>query len=232
MLDLVAPDTVLRHRALTRHQELLAAASEALRWSNSVWARTRDTSTPAPHLAAELDQARAEFRWHRAQTIFGPIDALLGTFRPDAAARLLYTPFLVLYLRWEADHPREWDAPGSSMWSRWTTKEVVLGWLYRHGVPEQVRPQVRDLIVSAVERPYRCKDWWYARLVRQVLDQTLVDRIAALRDAEDPFTRLRARYVLHVARDPQHTVNRTSWQRWVSADPGNAEPGLFTTGGW
>ena len=133
-------------------------------------------------------------------------------------ARLLYAPYLVLYLRWEADYPQEWGAPDSRMWSPWGTKEVLLRRLDRGGVPEQVQPQICDLIVSAIERPYRCKDWMYARLVRHVVNTPFVSRIEALLDADDPLVRLRAQFILHVVRHPRHVVKRVSWQRWLSSD--------------
>ncbi|MFI6760033.1 hypothetical protein ACIBF5_12935 [Micromonospora sp. NPDC050417] len=223
VFDLTASDNVLRHRALTRHQALLAAASEALHWSNRVWEQAGTPAPTEPHLAAEMDQARAEFRWHRERTILGPISAFFESERSDSVARLLYAPYLVLYLRWEADYPQEWSAPGSWMWSPWGTKEVLLRELDRGGVPEQVRRQIGDLIVSALERPYRCKDWMYGRLVRHVLDVPFVSRVEALLDAEDPLVRLRAQFILHVARHPQRAVKRVSWQHWLSCDAGNGQ---------
>jgi hypothetical protein len=218
VFDLIAPDDVVRHRALTRHQALLTAASEALRWSNTVWAQAGTPAPTEPHLAAEMDQARADFRWHRQQMIFGPIEAYCDSDHTDSVARLLYAPYLVLYLQWEADYPQEWRAPGSWMWSPWGTKEVLLRWLDRGGVPEQVRPQIGDLIVAALERPYRCKDWMYARMVRHVLDMPFVSKIEALLDVEDPLVRLRAQFILYVARNPQRRIKRVSWHRWLTSD--------------
>jgi hypothetical protein len=220
VFDLIAPDDVVRRRALTRHQALLAGASEALHWSNRVWAQAGTPAPAEPHLAAEMDQARADFRWHHEQTILGPIGAFLDSEQSDSVARLRYAPYPVLYLRWEADYPQDWGAPDSWMWSPWGTKAVLLRRLDRIGVPEQVRPQICDLIVAALKRPYRCKDWMYARLVRHVLDTDtpFVKRIEALLDAEDPLVRLRARFILDVARHPPHAVKRVSWQRWLSSD--------------
>lgn len=216
VFDLIAPDDVVRHRALARHQALLTAAWEALRWSNRVWAQAGRWSPTEPHLAAEMDQARAEFRWHRQQTIFGPIEAYCDSDHTDSVARLLYAPYVVLYLQWEADYPQEWYAPGSWMWSPWGTKEVLLRRLHQGGVPEQVRPQIGDLITAAVERPYRCKDWMYARLVQHVLDMPFVDKIEALLAAEDPLVRLRAQFIVYVARHPQCGIKRVSWHRWLA----------------
>ncbi len=93
--------------------------------------------------------------------------------------------------------------------STWHGSAVTyqLQWLLhrldRGGVPEQLRPQIRDLIVLALKRPYRRKDWTYARLVRHVLDTSFSNQIEALLGAEDPFIRLRAQFMHHVARHPQ-----------------------------
>jgi hypothetical protein len=71
------------------------------------------------------------------------------------------------------------------MWSPWGTKESLLRRLDRNGVPEPVRPQIADLVVSAIQRPYRCKDWMYARLVRHITGPPFLDRIKALCDVDD-----------------------------------------------
>lgn len=213
VFDLVAADDVVRHRALERHRDLLAAAAEALTWSNRIWAQAGTPAPAEPHLAAEMDQARADFRWHRERTILGPI----GAYGDE---QQLYAPYLVLFLQWETDYPGEWKAPGTWMWSPWTTKEVILRRLDRGGVPERIRPRIGDLILAAVQRPYRCKDWMYAPLVRHVLDTPLGSRIEALGEAEDPLVRLRAQFLLHVAAHPEHPVRRASWRRWLSSDAG------------
>jgi hypothetical protein len=216
--DLVAPDDVVRRRALARHQAFLAAASQALKWSNSVWAQAGSPAPSEPHLAAEMDQARAAFRWNREQTIFGPIDAYLDSRHADSASRLASAPFLALYLRWEAAYPQEWAASESRMWSPWTTKEVLIRELDRRGVPDEIGPQIGELIVSALQRPYRCKDWMFARLVRHIAEPPFTDKVAALLHAHDPLTRLRAEFILHIAGHPQRVVKQATWRRWLSAE--------------
>jgi hypothetical protein len=214
VFDLIATDDVLRRRALARHQALLVAAREALRWSNRVWAQAGTPAPAEPHLAAEMDQARASFRWNEEQTIFGPIHAFLSSRGSEAG--LPSPPYAVLYLRWETDYPQEWAAPGSCIGSPWGTKEVLLRRFDREGVPESVCSQIADLAVCALQRPYRCKDWMYARLVRQIADTTFLERIEALHDADDLLVRLRAQFISHVARHPELPVKRVSWQRWLS----------------
>ncbi|MFG2007828.1 hypothetical protein ACGFNF_01990 [Micromonospora sp. NPDC048868] len=217
LFDLVAVDPAVRHHALDRHQALLAAASDALHLSNGLWAAHHRSRSGQARLAARLDQARADFRWHQAQTIHGPLDAFRDAPDDDHAGRARWAPIVALYLRWEAEYPDEWGAPESWMWSRWGTKEVLLRRLDRGGIPETVRPQIAELILAALRRPYRCKDWLYASLVRQLHDSPFLHEVGMLTSADDPLVRLRAQFVLHVAAHPEQTPTRTSWRRWLDS---------------
>jgi hypothetical protein len=152
---------------------------------------------------------------HREQTIFGVFDAF-WVWDADIATRSGCAPFVVLYLNWENRYPREWQARESNMSSPWTVKEVLLRRLDRGGVPEEIRPQVAELIMDALQRPYRCKDWLYAPLVQQVADARFLDRVAVLLESEDPLTRLRARFVRHIVEHPAERVTRTSWRRFTA----------------
>ncbi|WP_243709700.1 hypothetical protein [Micromonospora sp. 15K316] len=216
MLDLVATDQVVRRRALARHQALVAAEGEALHRWNGLWAVERTETPTQPRLVAEMDQASADQLWHHKRTIHGPVRAFLDSAPDDDVTEALWAPFAVLYLRWEADYPTEWGAPESRMWSPWATKEMLLLRFERGGLPEGVRPEIAELILSALGRPYRCKDWMYARLVRH-LDPSFLDRVAALTAADDPLVRLRAQFVLHAAESRERRITRASWQRWLSA---------------
>ena len=122
----------------------------------------------------------------------------------------MYAPFVLLYLRWEADYPDEWRSPETNQWSPWTCKEVVLGRLSRHGVPEAIRPEIADLIIAAIRRPYRCKDWMYGQTVRHVADAAFLDKITALLDAHDPLIRLRAQFVRYLLNHRECNVNRST----------------------
>jgi hypothetical protein len=219
VFDLIAEDDGVRSRALRRQRALLAAAAEALRESNRVWAEAGSPGPGEPHLAAQMDQARADFRWHRVQSLEGPVEAFCRGGSGDAAAELLYAPYAVLSLRWEASYPDEWGARGSWLWSPWTGKEVLLRRLDRGGVPDLVRSQVADLVLAALRRSYRCKDWMYAPLVRHICDERFVSRLEAMLDADDPLVRLRAQFVRQVAAHPERRVKRASWRRWL-ADEG------------
>jgi hypothetical protein len=218
VFDLIAPDERVRHRALARHQALTVAAGEALQWSNRVWERAGTPAPVEPHLSAEMDQARADHRWYRDQTISGLLDGFWRAAPPDTVARAVYAPFVVLFLRWETRFPDEWRAPDSCGSSPWTTKEGVLRRLGRDGVPDEVRPAVADLVLAAVGRPYRCKDWRYAQVVRHVCDEHFTDRLDALLADADPLVRLCARFTRYIAAHPGRPVTRVSWQTWLATD--------------
>lgn len=203
MLDLIARDAVVRQRALSRHQALLAATVEA--WNRWLQARADSSVRTAPRLTAEKDQAWAAFRSAEGQTMY-----------PAILERR--APYLVLFLRWEARYPQEWGALGSWRSSPWGVKEVVLSHFDRNGVPGRHRGPIADLIIAALGRPYRCKDWRYAALVRHVVDKPFLARVEALHEADDPLVRLRARFVTHVARHPEQRVKQGSWQRWIMSD--------------
>lgn len=218
MFDLIAPDDAVRHRALRRQQALIATAAEALREYNRVWARAGAVASGEAQLSARMDQAWADVTWHRDQSLEGPVDAFCGGGSDDPAAQARYAPYAVLSLRWEASYPDEWGARASWTWSPWTGKEIVLRRLDRGGVPDSVRPEVADLVVAAIQRPYRCKDWMYAPLVRHIRDDAFVSRLDAMRDADDPLVRLRVQFVRQVAAHPQRRIKRASWRRWLAED--------------
>ncbi|MFY1595643.1 hypothetical protein [Micromonospora sp. WMMD737] len=142
---------------------------------------------------------------------------ILDAADDDRAGRARWAPIAALYLRWEAEYPDEWGAPESWLWSRWGTKEVLLRRLDRGGLPETIRPEIAELILAALRRPYRCKDWRYARLVRQLHDSPFLHEVAMLTSADDPLVRLRAQFVLQVAAHPEQAPTRTSWRRWLDA---------------
>ena len=217
MFDLVSADDTERHRALNRHRELVAAASAALTRYNRLWAQA-GTPTPAePDLAAKMGRERAEHHSSYHETILGTVSAFVSSNATNQAQRRR-ARYAALYLRWETDHPEEWAAPDSWMLSPWSTKDQVLRKLDRGGVPTLSRPpHVSDLIVAALQRPYRCKDWRYARLVRHVVDTSFLDRIETLVDDGNHLVSLRAQFILHIARQPSTRVNQGAWRRWLQS---------------
>ncbi|WP_053723333.1 hypothetical protein [Saccharothrix sp. NRRL B-16348] len=211
---LVSSDDAVRRQALARHQASIKAAAEALRWSNDVWARAGTPAPSEPHLAAEMDQARAAFRHHYGQTI---MELTAPVWGDDRELRDRHAPFVLLYLDWEGRYPDDWGAPASRLWSAWGRKAVLLRALDKRGVPEAIRPGMTDLVADVVRRRYRCKDWLYARLVRHIADDRFDERMRALLVDDDPDVRLRAEFLLHVAAHPKPYVRQTTWGRWLAA---------------
>lgn len=214
VLGLASPDDDVRHRALARHQALIEGATRALYWSNDVWARAGTPVPSVPHLAAEMDQARAAFDHHRGRTIFALVDSL---YDDDREVRERYAPFVLFYLRWEGQYPDDWRAEANNMWSAWGRKESVLRALDEDGVPEAIRPGMTDLLTDVVRRRHRCKDWVYAGLVRHVADERFHERMRSLMEDDDPVVRLRAEFLLHMARQPKPRVRRTTWRQWLAS---------------
>jgi hypothetical protein len=215
MFGLVAADPSTREQATSRHRSMVGAARDAGHRIGRLWVRSR--SGAPPRVAAELDQAQADYAWHRRQTIFGLLDDGLS---PDDLVRELHAPFTVLYLAWEARDPQDWWGSHLSLESPWTLKESALRVLARDGVSDDLRPRVTELLLAALYRPYRCKDWMYPKLVRHLPQEPLAARVSALLDVDDPWVRLRARFVLHHAAHPELEVTRTAWRRWLLTDTG------------
>ena len=216
---LASRDDAVRRQALQRHRALVEAAGQALNWSNDVWRRAGTPAPDEPHLAAEMDQARAAFRYHLGQTLFELTGSLHGD-DPDLRER--HAPFVLLYLAWEGRYPDDWRAPDNNLWSPWGRKESLLRAMGRDGVPESIRPQLTDLVTDVVRRRYRCKDWMYAGLVRHIADDGFHERMRGLSEDDDPVVRLRAEFLRHVAAHPEAPVKRVSWRRWLDADAGRA----------
>jgi hypothetical protein len=131
----------------------------------------------------------------RNATLFGPISA--GDAR-----------YGVLFLQWEARYPDEWREASRWTWSHWGTKEGLLRWFASAGVPDIVKKDVAELVLDAVQRPYRCKDWWYAALVRHVADPAFRQRLSHLAGA-------RARFLEHVAANPDLPLTRNSFRLYT-----------------
>jgi hypothetical protein len=194
VFDLISPDDAVRAAALARHRAVLAGASVALHRANRIWAQHG------------YDRATfAAYERERQRTITGLVGAFSSATDPAVSAR--YAPYAVLYLRWEAAYLPE--LRDSWPCSPWTTKEVVLRRLDRGGVPGDLHGEVAELIVAALRRPYRCKDWMYACLLHQVSPG---ERIADLDDD-------RARFARHVAAHPELKVKRVTYGRWLAAQP-------------
>jgi hypothetical protein len=192
--------------ALERHRHACEAYLAANDWINRVWAAAGGPAPEQPHLAAEMDQARAAQRDAHDATFHGPISTWWD-FRTDASTYARLSPYAVLFLEWEA---------GTWLSSPWTAKELTLKKFARRGVPEVARQPITDLVVAALTREYRCKDWLYAPLARAVDGPALRDRLVDLRGAPDPLVRLRAEFVGYVLDRPNLNVTDRTWRRWLA----------------
>ncbi len=192
VFDLVSSDDARRAAALARHRGLLAEASVSRQRADEIWVRQGWSRAAENTVRRRLDQT---------------LDGLVTAFcrAEDPAVRAHYAPYAVLYLRWEERFLPELRASWSC--SPWTTKEAVLRDLTRGGVPPGQESEIAELIVAALRRPYRCKDWRYAGLLRHVAP---AERIAELDDD-------RARFARHVLAHPELTVTRFSYPRWLAA---------------
>ncbi|WP_330275280.1 hypothetical protein OG205_06270 [Lentzea sp. NBC_00516] len=77
--------------------------------------------------------------------------------------------------------------------------------------------EAAELLLDVLHRPYRCKDWMYALLVRHVDDADFRDRLASLAGADDPLVRLRVQFLLHLADHPEQGITRKTWGRWLES---------------
>jgi hypothetical protein len=186
MFDLISGDDVYRGRALTRHRALVASDKAA----SSHW--------------SEGDK-----------TIFAYNEAFLYAHQRVDSFHPAYWPLVMLYLWWETRYPDEWRARESNTWSPWTRKEGVLRRLGQYGMPGEVGLEAAELTLAAIQRPYRCKDWMYARLVRHVADAEFRDGVTALADTPDPLVRLRAQYILDLTNHPDASITPTTWRHWL-----------------
>lgn len=193
VFDLASPDGPRRAAALTRHRALAAHTAALRQRANEIWARE------GWNRAAENSVQQ-----QRDRTIDGLVTAFSAA--EDPAVRAHYAPYALLYLRWESRYLPDLK----SCWhcSPWTTKEVVLRDLTRGGVPEGHEAEVAELILAALRRPYRCKDWMYAGLLRHVVPEGL-----------DELDDDRAAFARHVLAQPSLTITRFTFPRWRSAQP-------------
>jgi hypothetical protein len=197
VFDLVSPVAARRAAALARHTALLAEVTVSRERANEIWARQGWSRAAENTVQRRLDR-----------TLRGLVSAFVQA--EDPAVRAHYAPYAVLFLRWEERFLPELKASWTH--SPWTTKEVVLRDLTRGGVPEEQQAAVAELIVAALERPYRCKDWAYAGLLRHVGHVPPIERIAELDDD-------RARFARHVLARPGLTITRFTYPRWLAAQP-------------
>ncbi|WP_030160217.1 hypothetical protein [Glycomyces sp. NRRL B-16210] len=121
-------------------------------------------------------------------------------------------PYALLFLEWEATRPGEWGRYAKS----WGTKERLIRDLAVPGHTEPVRAKLIDLVEAAVRRAYRCKDRGYVRVARVLDCPDLRARLERAAEADDPWSRLHAGYVLRLLDDPDLPNSRRVWRAWCA----------------
>lgn len=205
--DLIADDPALRAAARERRSRGLSAQVEAQQWINRLWFEAGTLRPSDPVQAAEMERAFAARR--AADAMSGPLLRFWAA-RPGDELFERTAPQTILFLEWERRYPAEFDA---ARWdhTRWGTKGRLLRHIGRHGVPEAQREALMDLVVAALGREYRCKDWWYARAARGVDGPKLRDRLrSSASRIEAPE---RAEFLLWVL-DHAPGINIGTWGRW------------------
>ncbi|MFE4589385.1 hypothetical protein [Streptomyces laurentii] len=123
-------------------------------------------------------------------------------------------PYALLFLEWEARHPREW----TEHCKEWGTKQGLIRDLAAAGHGEAVRARLTDLVVTVVQRAYRCKDREYVRVARAVDGAELRRRLRIAAASDDPWARRHARYVLWILDRPGTPNSRRVWRTWLAEE--------------
>jgi hypothetical protein len=221
--DLVHPDAGRRARALAEHHARFSAASDARHHANAVW---RDENAHGRDWGTSIAMEAAETRFQRRyqQTLdawLGPVtESRVRQQDPNTATRDTYR---VLFLRWESQFPDEWDR-ASHYRSRWSNKDFCLRGLADSEVEGSQRVPMQDLVMAALRRRYRCKDWRYPVVARRVDDPNLHREICRFlvpddlvrAQVDDPLeAAVKAAFLNHVLYDQSRRIKRNSWEQWL-----------------
>jgi hypothetical protein len=123
-------------------------------------------------------------------------------------------PYALLFLEWEARHPQEWTDHAK----KWGTKEFLIRDLAAAELPAAAQAKLGELVDLAVRRAYRCKDRQYVRVARAIDGPELRTRLEAAADAENPWARLHAGYVLWLLDRPDLANSRRTWEIWCAGN--------------
>ncbi|QKW36908.1 hypothetical protein HUT06_25190 [Actinomadura sp. NAK00032] len=206
---LVSEDPLERAAALAQLVEVQRLTREALRKSNELWRLASSLGPEEHYKEPAFLQARQRYIEARSHSLpdglwewpWGGIAAWPGL------------PYALLYLEWEAKYPEDWTRYAKS----WGTKKGLLRHLDKanHHHPS-TETKLADLVVSAVERPYRCEDRWYARLARAIDNDDLRARLGHAAQSDNPWARYQASFVLWLLTTPDAPVSRHTWSMWLA----------------
>ncbi|MFC4337063.1 hypothetical protein [Salininema proteolyticum] len=209
--DLISDDPAARKAAEAIQREQFWEAQQALDRLYEAWDRTIQNSVRVPSDDLAYQQAQ-DAACQAAPRLFSRI---VGRFfedpiGPDAEE---FIPYAVLFLQWENQHPDSWY--NLQIRTPWATKEGVLQYFSLYGVPENLRETIGDLIFDALARPYRCGDWAYTSVARQVDTREFYDRLVNLIETSPcPDEAAKARFVRWAIDDRFSAVTSKTWTKW------------------
>jgi hypothetical protein len=135
---------------------------------------------------------------------------------PAAAAQRVshLSAAALAFLQLEATNPQRWR---TLQWpcSVWTLKDGVLRTFGAMQPSPAVAEQLRELVLGAVARQHRCKDYRYWQLARRLDDPHLRAGLSAAAEAAIESTRLRARFVQWLLEHPDQRADAPGWRRWL-----------------
>ncbi|MFE9107608.1 hypothetical protein [Actinomadura geliboluensis] len=205
---LVLEDPGERAVALAQLIEVQRRTREALEESNELWWLASSLGPEERYEEPACRQARQRYIEIRSHTL--PDGLWEWPWGGNAAWPGL--PYALLYLDWEAKYPEDWTRYAKS----WGTKKGLLQHLEKADHPEGTRAKLTDLVVSAVERPYRCEDRWYARLARAIDNPPLRARLGHAAQSDSPWGRYQASFVLWLLTTPEVPASRHTWRMWLA----------------
>lgn len=216
LFGLTSSDELARRKALARFRKLsedLLAANAAR--NDVYWRAGREWSPTHAVLSRAMDSAREEFSSVYSKTIYSPLSSFISVRRvPQAAPKPVDERFAVLFLEWEQAFPEEWDREARGWGSRWGWKESLLKVIGRHGIGASHRSAVERLALTAISRPYRAKDWLYARVARQLDNPAFRASLHSTANLSDDDVKLKAAFVTSRLTQAELSVNRRSYDNW------------------
>ncbi|MER6816222.1 hypothetical protein ABT299_43745 [Spirillospora sp. NPDC000708] len=216
MFGLVSDDPMKRAAALAQLIEVQRRTHEAQQESNELWCL-------ASSLGPEEHYEEPAFR--QARQCYGEVrryslpDGLSG-WPWGGIAAWPGLPYALLYLEWEAKYPEDWTHYAKS----WGTKKGLLQQLEKADHHYGTKAKLTDLVVSAVGRPYRCEDRWYARLARAIDSDGLRARLGHAAQSDSPWAQYQASFVLWLLTNPGAPASRHTWRMWLATRDTPAPP--------
>jgi hypothetical protein len=213
---LIADDPLDRAVAHMRHTHAGERVGKALKHFNE----TFDLNRPNGRIETWVPPLAEAYEAYREAMRHVLPDALWNR-PPGALSDWPGLPYAMLYLEWEARYPQEWTAHAK----KWGSKALLIRNLADADLPAAARAKLGELIELAVRRAYRCKDREYVRVARAIDGPALRMRLEAAADADDPWARLHAGYVLRLLDRPDLPNTRRTWELWCAGTgPDTAEP--------